>query len=175
MTKWAKKRLARDKHYGGKKKIFAALHQQGRRFCITSLYIRGRTTAAIFLFSSLPISSTFLLFRVFLIPLSSFAHAEECYPLVPGRRATWRPERRKRGGRRETQKLWGDEQTVYFLQKPVSTATPVFRATLLPKHICISRISRSTIETIEKYLGLHYFQFAWVSTKFLRTQKKVHL
>lgn len=35
-----------------------------------------------------------------LIPLFSFAHAEECYPLVAGQRATGRPERRKRGRKR---------------------------------------------------------------------------
>lgn len=55
-----KKRLDSDKHYGGKE-ICSSPRQQGRRSRITSLYIRRRA-AAVFLFSSLPISSTFLLF-----------------------------------------------------------------------------------------------------------------
>lgn len=129
-----KKRLDSDKHYGGKK-ICSSPRQQGRRSRITSLYIRRRA-AAVFLFSSLPISSTFLLFMSSLslsfhsLTLRNATH----WWLGAGPHGDQRGEKEE-AGEKHREEPWSG-LTVYFLLKPVSAGTSsVSGVTLLPKHI----------------------------------------
>lgn len=107
MTKWTKKKQNNSWIVANIMVdflFFLQLAPAARSPILYNITLYKETHCSRFSFFHPPDFFQFSPLHVSLIPLFSFAHTEECYPLVAGRRATWRPERRKSGGRRETQR-----------------------------------------------------------------------
>lgn len=156
-----KKRLDSDKHYGGKE-ICSSPRQQGRQSRITSLYIRRRA-AAVFLFSSLPISSTFLLFMsswslsFHSLTLRNATH----WWLGAGPHGDQRGEKEEAGEKHREEPWSGLTYCIFssqtcLLVPLVFLGLPFYQNTYYMSSIFIAQV-HNRICTIKKYLGQYYY------------------